>query len=681
MRVLLILVFISLANITLAQDTIPDNIPALEQKIESIAEFIDNEDADYSQLAEQLNYFKQHPLQLNHSTITELEQLLFLSDFQIASLLSHIADNGKLLSILELQSVRGFDIETIRNIAPFVTVGISNESTSFTFNEMLRQGRSYVITRYSRIVEDQKGFTSPGYLGSPTKLYASYSFNYNNKVSWAIRAEKDAGEEFFKGTQKRGFDFYSANFYFRNKGFIRSLAIGDYAIGFGQGMVGWSALSFSKTSDATSIKKYTMGIRPSASVEENAFMRGLGITLGWKMLELTLFVSRHRVDANVTDTLPDGEARTVSSLQQSGLHTTGAEIADRHSIRQLIAGANISYKKKQFSAGITGMHTSLSASLQRELRLYNRSVFSAKELSNAAVDFHFLFRNIDFFGEAAISDNKGYAFINGVIVSMAPGVTLVASYRNYRENYQSLSASPFAEGNGAANEQGIYLATALKLSPLVSINAYCDQFYFPWLKYQVDGPSRGNEYMVHTDYSPTKKTGMYFRYRQINKNKNASSEAIIDQVMPTLQRNYRYHVFFQATKEIKLQNRVELINYQGPGGEKENGYLVYQDVAYRKPGSWLSFSIRYALFDTKSFYSRLYAYEADMPGVFSIPSYFYKGSRAFMLLHFFLPRKTELWIRVSQTFYSNRNVISEGTLNEIDGNTKTEFKAQLRIQF
>ena len=39
------------------------------------------------------------------------------------------------------------------------------------------------------------------YLGSPYRVYTRYRFRYRQNISFGFTAEKDEGEEFFKGTQ------------------------------------------------------------------------------------------------------------------------------------------------------------------------------------------------------------------------------------------------------------------------------------------------------------------------------------------------------------------------------------------------------------------------------------------------------------------------------------------------
>jgi hypothetical protein len=66
---------------------------------------------------------------------------------------------------------------------------------------------------------------------------------------------------------------------------------------------------------------------------------------------------------------------------------------------------------------------------------------------------------------------------------------------------------------------------------------------------------------------------------------------------------------------------------------------------------------------------------------FSIPAYYGRGSRFYILLDYTITRKIEIWIRYGQTFYDDRTIISPGSLNEIDGNTKTEIKVQVKFKF
>jgi hypothetical protein len=296
----------------------------IEQSIEMIAENSESEDADYTTLFDLLSIFYDRPINLNHQEIkSDLQQIRLLSDFQIDNLLTHIEKNGKLMAIYELQSIDGFDPQTIRNVMPFVAVNTEFYSPHISIDDMFKSATNEIFIRYSRVLEEQDGFydqdrltelygsetaadsawkASPNSrtLGSQDKLYMRYRFKFLTNLSIGFTMEKDAGESFlgnkkaeelFDIKSRKGFDYYSAHFYIKNIGKIKALAVGDYHVQFGQGLTFWSGLAFGKSTNILSTKKNALGIRPYASVDENLFLRGAAATIGLGKFEFTAFGS------------------------------------------------------------------------------------------------------------------------------------------------------------------------------------------------------------------------------------------------------------------------------------------------------------------------------------------------------------------------------------------------------
>ncbi|MBL0144816.1 MAG: helix-hairpin-helix domain-containing protein [Chitinophagaceae bacterium] len=82
-----------------------------EQQIENVtANNEDNETEDDSYL-QQMQHFIKNPVNLNTADEAELKELIVLSPLQIASLVSYRKLLGNLISIYELQSVPGWDLE------------------------------------------------------------------------------------------------------------------------------------------------------------------------------------------------------------------------------------------------------------------------------------------------------------------------------------------------------------------------------------------------------------------------------------------------------------------------------------------------------------------------------------------------------------------------------------------
>ena len=66
--------------------------------------------------------------------------------------------------------------------------------------------------------------------------------------------------------------------------------------------------------------------------------------------------------------------------------------------------------------------------------------------------------------------------------------------------------------------------------------------------------------------------------------------------------------------------------------------------------------------------------------MFSIPPYYFRGSRWYITTKYRVSRWMDVWLRYSQTYFSNRQTIGSG-LNAIDGRTRSEIKAQVRFRF
>ncbi|HET6245749.1 MAG: helix-hairpin-helix domain-containing protein [Bacteroidetes bacterium] len=674
---------------------------AIEQKIETIAENAEDTEVDYTLLFDELLYYIENPINLNKTNKEALNGLQMLTDFQINNLLEHIEKNGKLISIIELQAVKDFDLQTIRNIMPFVTVTSDLDRPRLTFKEMMNNGKHQLIARHHIVLEDQKGYTliddstlaanpNSRYLGSKDKLYTRYRFNYGSKISWGFTAEKDPGEEFFKGTQKKGFDFFTAHLFIRDMGFVKAATVGDYQAQFGQGLTFWSGLAMGKSSFALNLKRQGQGLRPFGSVDENLFLRGAGVTLGHKNFEFTAFGSHKNIDANFQvnsdTTFIDNDAfiqeeTIITSFQLSGFHRTPTEISRKNSISETIFGGHLAYKKRNLKIGTTAVRTEYGGLLQRNLSLYNQFDFNSSQNLNLGIDYNWIYYNMNFFGEVARSANGGFAMVNGVLMSIDPRLSLIILHRKYGKDYQAMHSMGVGEGSKNSNEQGIYTGIVFNPSQKVTITAYYDRFVFPWMRYLVDAPSYGTDYLVQINYTPSRKVDMYVRVRQRDKFKNSPEDIDeIDPVVGTNQINYRYHVSYSLTPSIKLRNRVDFIQFRIGDRPKENGYLIFQDLIYKPMKYPFSLNLRYALFDTDSYNSRIYTYESDVLYAFSIPGFSNRGSRAYAILQYTFKRNMDIWIRYAQTYYYNKNVIGSG-LEEIQGNTRSELKVQLRYRF
>ena len=210
---------------------------------------------------------------------------------------------------------------------------------------------------------DDHDSTVNRYAGSPEKLFLRYKYVYHNLLQFGITGEKDAGEEFFKGKQKYGFDFYSFHLFARKLGVVKSLALGDFTVNLGQGLMHWQSLAFKKSADITAVKRQADILRPYNSAGEYNFMRGIGITAGIKIPLLTAFASVVNLMVSATDDTTELNYDFVSSIATSGYHRTPAEIAKKNIITQTSFGGNVSYHRNGFHLGLNAIAFKFSTPL------------------------------------------------------------------------------------------------------------------------------------------------------------------------------------------------------------------------------------------------------------------------------------------------------------------------------
>jgi hypothetical protein len=474
-KLLIILLIIHYSSLIISQE-IPPNT---EQQLENLTDADQTETEDDSYIM-RLQYFKKHPLNLNEADAGELKELFFLTDLQIDNLLSYRHLLGKFISIYELQAIPAWDVGTIKKVIQFVTID-NSISTVEDLKKRFAGGDHGLLFRFSEVLERSKGFDeiAPGtkYLGSRQRLFFRYRYQYKNLLQFGITGEKDAGEQFISGKQKYGFDFYSLHLFATKLGRIQVLALGDFTVNMGQGLIQWQSIAFSKSADVLAIKRQLSILRPYNSSGEFYFNRGAGITFRFGKVEATGFVSLRKLSANFnTDTINNEDF--ISSFLNSGYHRTQSEIDDKNNLQQFSYGGNITYHQRNWHIGINGIGYNFSLPVQKRNEPYNLFAISGRDWNNFSIDYSWTYRNLHFFGEVATDKNLNNAILNGLLISVDPHVDLSFVQRAIDKRNQAVYGNAFTENTYPTNENGIY--TGISIKPITGwrLDMYADFYRF-----------------------------------------------------------------------------------------------------------------------------------------------------------------------------------------------------------
>ena len=651
---------------------------------------VQTEGVDYQAVYDALAQLYADPIDLNRATHEELAATYLLTERQLSSLATYRATMGDLVSIYELQAVPDFDLPTIRRLLPFVTV--SGEPG--LFGALPNPTDHYLILRYEQILEQQKGFTGAipdkkgtmptRYLGNSSQWYARYRYSRPRAFSLGFTVEKDPGERILwqPSARRYGADYFSFHAQLQNRGKWRNICLGDYQVQVGQGLVLSAGFALGKSAETVqTLRRPTLGVRPYTSLTEYGYLRGVAATYALRpALDLTFLIAHNRRDANIT---ADRLGLTATSLQTSGLHRTQSELDDQGSLLETNLGAHLLYHtRRQLQLGLTVLSTTFNAHVQKRDMAYNQYEFTGQHNLVIGVHGSHVWRNWNLFCEVARSSGSetnsgGIGTVGGALVSLTKKLDVSFLLRHYDRNFHSFYSNGFSEGTRTINESGAYAGIKYTVYRKITLGGFIDYFRFPWLKYLVDKPSSGFDYLLQARYTPDRQTAFYAVLHEEHKQKNLVTGKVKD-VVETIHRSYVLNAEYKIRQNLTLRSRIQWGTFRYAGQTPSRGFALVQDATFDHRR--LSLSGRVALFGTDDYDSRQYVYERDVLYAFSLPAYFYQGVRHYLLMQYTVSRHLTAWVRWSRTDLTNQTTVGSD-LDQTSVPHKSEVKLQVRWKF
>ncbi|WKN41652.1 ComEA family DNA-binding protein [Tunicatimonas pelagia] len=653
-----------------------------------------DEDVAYEEQYEILYQLYTQPINLNQADEEGLQELFFLSSRQISNLLHYRQRYGDLRTVYELQFIPAFNHDLIQQMLPFITVNAVPTDT-LSWAERWQRADKLLILRQATTLETKRGFipqdtlTDPSlsapFIGSKPQLYTRLRVSRRNDFSLGLTLEKDAGEAIrWQPTQSQyGSDFQSYHLQIQNRGVLENLLIGDYSLQFGQGLLLGQGFNLGKSAFAvTSVGRTRSQLRPYTSSTESGFFRGATATLqqdvGKMQLELTPFVSNQWLDAKLHNRADS--SLYFRSLQTSGWHRTESERNSQDQAREQVIGGNVLLKNRRRNGqiGVSYVRTAFDYRWQRSDELRNFHEFSGKVNEAWGVFGNYRYRHYHFFGEAARSASGGWGAVGGLSASLSSTVEMAWVLRHYSPDFHSFYGNALSEGSRPINEQGFYWGLRMEPFKKATLSAYYDYFRFPWLRFRVDAPSTGHELLARFDYQLTRWTSLFAQFREEEKAINVDLDSLSVRVpLPGNKRQLALGITHTPVEGLRLNTRWQQTAYR-LNQATDRGWVIAQDVTYQR-GRWKT-DLRFALFDAEEYDTRQYLYEHDLLYTFSIPAYSGQGSRTYWVLRYKLNRHLSFWTKIGRTVYADRNVIGS-SVDAIDGNTRTDIRAQVIVKF
>ena len=556
-------------------------------------------EVDYEQLQTDLYTLHESPIDLNHTSEEELEQLYFLRPKQIDEILLY-ADKHPFHSLYELRLIQSLADYEIRDLLPFVT--ITNDQLPITnapppAKDVFRYAKHELLARVdARNIEAFEG---------PDPMYAQirYRFDYQRRVLFGAQLRRPAGG-FAKDLQ------YGAYLQLRDIGHLHTLVAGNFQASFGQGLVLAPVFRSGKSAYVTTVGQNTEGLRYYSSVDGEG-LHGAGATLRWEWDKTT------RLDVSALYSLKRANDSTWHHL----------------------VGANITVRHKRLQVQLTAIENIWQDTIYpyRDAA-YNQHYFRGTNqfvLGAAARYNHGWF---DAFCEVATAQNDkwGFGTIIGSRFYPTSGVTLIALYRYYSPYFDNALGYAFSETSRLGDENGGYLGFEITRLARWRFSGYADVFRFSGPKYGIpQSPTMGYDALLEAQYI---RSDWRLAWRLRAKEKGGKA-------------TYSTRAWFDWQRDgWMLRTNIDA-NYV-----QSYGVSVFQDIAYdltpytiHHP---LSLRLRLQFFDARDWDNRIYCYEHDVLYAFSIPAIYGLGGRAYFCLRCQIIPQLTLYFRVSETLYA-----------------------------
>ena len=201
------------------------------------------------------------------------------------------------------------------------------------------------------------------------------------------------------------------------------------------------------------------------------------------------------------------------------------------------------------------------------------------------------------------------------------------------------------------------------------LSMYADFFSFPWLKYGVDTPSSGKEYMAEAVYTPRNKLSFSIRYQQ----KETESTQI------NCRQRLRLQTIYAPSSTVTLRTTLNGTLYSN-SPEESLGWMISQSLGFKPSSFPFQLDGYLSYFDTDDYYSRITSYEKNLLYSFSMPSYYGKGLRLALSFKAEIVKKLSFSAKIGWAHYYDRELIGSD-LEEISGKNKMDLNTLICWKF
>lgn len=619
---------------------------------------LETDNRDIDAIAEHLKFRK---VNINLAEAEELITLPGISRKMAFEIIAHKQTYGYFHNAYELQQINGIDSMAILRMLPYINFRLPGSQNLKSLSKVVHS--ELLLQAQSKSVKSM-GFINKEFMGSPIKDNLRFKINFNNAVLFQFNVKKDAGENY----RYSGIGY---SIYYKGHGKFQELIIGNFQVQFGQGLCIGKGLALGKSSNVMGTMRANNGIRPSGSVNSADYLKGLGMHIQPKRnIHIWAIFSSRKTDARF-QTDSNFEKWYLSDLS-NGYYRTQKDLQYRKTILQ-----NNVLIRSEWRTGHLKLNCTYSASKKQGIKEVLLNAKDRKTLYKIGFDCQYTIQNMVLFNETCkdVSGNQ-WAFIQGALISLDKTTDVSIIYRQYTANFNSDNSNALSAGNGS-NENAWLIGYQFKPNKKLQVNTYFDLFKHPYNTFKADGPNNGKDALILFNYTEKNILGLQIKYRIQSTQYNSDKPGQMSELESEQKQNFRIELNYKTGKHSDVKHRFEMVSINRNNQSATKGYLMYHQWSTQL--NKIKFNLRFTIFNTDDFNSRVYAYENDLSGVYTMKAWQDRGYAAQCLVQYHVNKIVQIKTKFAGIRYSDYHVSGSGP-DQCSAFNFGELKFELHIK-
>ena len=633
------------------------------------------------------------PLDLRKATVEQIAALPGISLQDALSIVELLAANRR-AGFETIEAIDGLTAEKLMVLRTYCRVAPLPKQT-------VRPARLSQRIRARSDLERRRGYDQPlyrvvgttpdidtivvamKYPGSPLSLASALDYD-DGAISAHLLVAKDQGEPFLHadtlsysygawerdslgpagrtGTARIG-PFVGGGMLWRSD--HMSVAVGDFAVGAGSGI----ALA-SRSEQRRSIvpRSNTTLLALDRSAAETSFLRGIAATYGLGRFEILGFYSSRSRDARIDSVdLDVNRVRAARSLRDGTIRRTHGDLRDHENLDETLTGARLCWTGPTAHAGATAYSARYSVPVVPPAP----ELWRGRTATVLAVDAGASIGSVELHTDVARSPGGTIAMTAGASARFERAL-LEIGLSEIPSGYSvphGNGMNPFDRGSGRRIGIALHAAPASDLEIDLSL-----------LSVSPSDAAAADERTTTCELAVDYDAGSDVTLRALLRRSNAI------EIGPE-QRNGRDRFLSIDVQDVACGLQADITLSEGSTRmrtgllirrkEISDGRLSFAEIAH-SPSRALTLAGRFTLFDGDF---PVYQFEQLLPGWPRSVSLNGRGSRCWIRVTGDIGRSARLSGFLSRTTYYDRRTISEGTPDEIDGDSTTMAGIQLDLHF